>query len=217
MDVRRIVEEGLAKEVNPAPADRYYAGFMPTGMFAASPEIGDTDDCLARISEMPHSCSNRTWCSRVTISSMWERPLETLFGAAGLYSRDTRHLNGIQILLNGRVPEMLAVNTHHASAATIVSANPALSLNGDDNLLLPHQVAIEQRLSLDTRLHTHVLQNYSTLSLPLRFGLFPLISMTSSKCGVTNGRSGERCCGRMRTREPFASDIARATTQSSKR
>ena len=63
--------------------------------------------------------------------------------AAGLYSRDTRHLNGIQILLNGRVPEMLAVNTHHASAATIVSANPALSLNGDDNLLLPHQVAIE--------------------------------------------------------------------------
>ena len=101
------------------------------------------------------------------------RPLETIRDrAAGLYSRDTRHLNGIQILLNGRVPEMLAVNTHHASAATIVSANPALSLNGDDNLLLPHQVAIEQRLSLDTRLHiSYVLQNYSTLSLPLRFGL----------------------------------------------
>ena len=173
MDVRRIVEEGLAKEVNPAPADRYYAGFMPTGMFAASPadrgyrrlpspDFGDATLML-----------DRTWCSRVTISSMWETSRDAIRDrAAGLYSRDTRHLNGIQILLNGRVPEMLAVNTHHASAATIVSANPALSLNGDDNLLLPHQVAIEQRLSLDTRLHvSYVLQNYSTLSLPLRFGL----------------------------------------------
>ncbi len=91
--------------------------------------------------------------------------------AAGLYARDTRHLNNISAELDGAGLEVLATTVHHATAATITSTNPSLMLN-DQSLLLSHQVSIEQRVSLDAGLHiAYVMQNYSRRVIDLAFGL----------------------------------------------
>src|SRR5680860_507461 len=101
-----------------------------------------------------------------------ESPLDmTRARAAGLYARDTRHLNSILVEIDGQTPEWLATTMHHSSAATVTSANPALKLNGNVPLL-PHQIAIQERLSLDSGLHiTYVLQNYARMSIEVVFGL----------------------------------------------
>ncbi|MGE3797546.1 MAG: glycogen debranching N-terminal domain-containing protein, partial [Thermomicrobiales bacterium] len=81
--------------------------------------------------------------------------------AAGLYARDTRFLNQIRLSLGGVRPETLSTTVHHASAATITSANNAMALS-DGRLLHPHLVAVEQRITVDTSLHIAIaLQNFS--------------------------------------------------------
>jgi glycogen debranching enzyme len=91
--------------------------------------------------------------------------------AAGLYARDTRFLNDIVVTLNGKPLDWLTTTVHHATGATITSANQGVMLDGDVHLL-PHQVAIEQRIALDAALHvTYRLHNYSLCPVTLELGL----------------------------------------------
>lgn len=101
-----------------------------------------------------------------------ESPLDvTRARADGLYAHDTRYLSSIQVEVDGQTPELLATTVHHFAAATITSTNPALMLNGN-TLLLPHQIAIEERLFLDSGLHvSYVLQNYVGMPIDIVFGL----------------------------------------------
>ncbi|MDP9369903.1 MAG: hypothetical protein M3Q03_16800 [Chloroflexota bacterium] len=55
--------------------------------------------------------------------------------AAGLYARDTRYLSRFSSTINGARPELLSVQTHDATNATITHANP--SLPGDISDLPP--------------------------------------------------------------------------------
>ncbi|CAN5533642.1 glycogen debranching N-terminal domain-containing protein [soil metagenome] len=91
--------------------------------------------------------------------------------STGMYARDTRYLNGIRVTLNGEAPEWLATTLHHASAATITTANPALIVSGATPLL-PHQIAIEERVTLDSGLHiSYVIQNYARMPVDIVLGL----------------------------------------------
>jgi glycogen debranching enzyme len=89
----------------------------------------------------------------------------------GLYARDTRHLNSIQVRLGGKPLEQLARTLHHAAAATTTSANLGLMLD-DQTPLLPHQIAVEERMALDDGLHlSYELQNYARRGFTLVFEL----------------------------------------------
>ncbi|MCC6945577.1 MAG: amylo-alpha-1,6-glucosidase [Thermomicrobiales bacterium] len=91
--------------------------------------------------------------------------------AAGLYFRDTRHLNSVRVHLNDQRPEVLAITPHSAASATITSTNPYLDLAGGVHLL-PHTVAIEQRVMLDSSLNlTWVLHNYARIPAAFDFRL----------------------------------------------
>jgi glycogen debranching enzyme len=91
--------------------------------------------------------------------------------ALGLYLRDTRHLSRFFVTLNDMRPDRLSARVHNATSATVTSTNQLIRFP-DGSVLHPHQIALEQHVSLDDGLHVaFVLQNFTRQSLTLALGL----------------------------------------------
>ncbi len=90
--------------------------------------------------------------------------------AAGLYLRDTRFLNHLALKLNGTDLDRLSARTVGPSTALLTLSNGLLKL--PDGTLLPHSIAVEQRIDLGSAMTVKVsIHNYSRLSLPAQLDL----------------------------------------------
>lgn len=90
--------------------------------------------------------------------------------AAGLYLRDTRFLSHFALKLNGTDLDRLSARTVGPATALITMANELLKL--PDGTLLPHSIAVEQRVDLGSTMTVKVtIHNYGRLSLPARLDM----------------------------------------------
>ena len=123
--------------------------------------------------------------------------------ATGLYLRDTRHLNRFSVLINGLPPETLAVQQQGAARATIMSANPVMTLH-DGEALRQHQVLIKQEISLDDRLRIRIgLHNFTLRPIALSLGLQVAADFRDifDIRGFPRRRRGEQCVPSIEGRE----------------
>ncbi len=94
--------------------------------------------------------------------------------SAGLYLRDTRHLNRFALTLNGAPLETLGKQTPGPAVGVIHLTNELLRIADGvaEHDLLPHKVAIEERIELGADVRVAVtLTNYSGRPLDLELGL----------------------------------------------
>jgi glycogen debranching enzyme len=94
--------------------------------------------------------------------------------ATGLYLRDTRHLSRFRVRINGTVPFRLSSHVHDATDASVIATNELIRFD-DGTMMHPHQIVLEQRVSLAGSLRVNfAFVNFSpqtaTLSLGLQFG-----------------------------------------------
>ena len=91
--------------------------------------------------------------------------------AAGLYTRDTRHLSRFMIEINGTSPESLMVRADDAAHATIIGTNQLVKLDSG-GILLPQKILIEQRISLSDRFTVDIaIQNYAHTPVAFNFSI----------------------------------------------
>jgi len=91
--------------------------------------------------------------------------------ATGLYVRDTRHLHRFRVTINGERPEQLQDRLNDPAHATVISANPLLTLAGGI-LFHPQQLLLEQRVGLDDALTLAVIvRNYGKTSVEVTLSI----------------------------------------------
>jgi glycogen debranching enzyme len=90
--------------------------------------------------------------------------------AAGLYFRDTRFLKRLDVSVNGESLELLDAHVSDAAHATVTLTN--LETRIGDHLVRAHQVAVEARVVIGSRLDiTFTVQNFSDQDLDLSLGI----------------------------------------------
>jgi hypothetical protein len=95
--------------------------------------------------------------------------------AAGLYFRDTRFLNRLDLTLNGETLKLLEAITNDAAHAAVTLTNHESRIG--DHLVWAHQIAVEAQILLDTGLTvTFLLQNFSDRDLDLAICLTSVAS-----------------------------------------
>jgi len=90
--------------------------------------------------------------------------------ANGLYVRDTRHLNYLNLLLNGTALRQLSARAISPSAAVLTSTNELTSTGHEQ--ILPQSISVRQHFSLTAQLKLSItLANHAGRPLPLELTL----------------------------------------------